>query len=282
MDRRRFLQLSAGAVAMSALSRCEHRSRSSVSGSVKSSKLITASDFHSTRRFVETAYGRIAYVERGTGQAALFLHGFPLNGFQWRGALERLSAYRRCVVPDFLGLGYTQLADGQSVEPNAQVAMLAALLDSLSISAADIVANDSGGAIAQLFVATHLRRVRTLLLTNCDTEPDSPPPAVLPVIELASAGRFAGEWLAPWVADKALARSEKGIVGLCYMDPTHPTDEAIDYYLGPLVSSPQRKAQTNAYAIGLAPIRWLVLSRHLSGAPCRHESSGEQPITSFR
>src|SRR5215469_2482547 len=66
------------------------------------------------------------------------------------------------------------------------------------------------------------------------------------------------------------------------MDPTHPTDEAIDYYLGPLVSSPQRKAQTNAYAIGLAPIRWLVLSRHLSGAPCRHESSGEQPITSFR
>ena len=66
------------------------------------------------------------------------------------------------------------------------------------------------------------------------------------------------------------------------MDPTHPTDEAIDYYLGPLVSSPQRKAQTNAYAIGLAPIRWLALSRHLSGAPCRHESSGEQPITSFR
>ena len=37
------------------------------------------------------------------------------------------------------------------------------------------------------------------------------------------------------------------------MDPTHPTDEAIDYYLAPLVSSPQRKTQTNAYAVGLAP-----------------------------
>jgi haloalkane dehalogenase len=253
MDRRRFLQLSAGAVAMSAFNGCVHRHGSNASGSFVSSKPITASEFHSTRRFAETAYGRIAYVERGKGKAAVFLHGFPLNGFQWRGALERLSVHRWCVVPDFLGLGYTEVAEGQSVAPNAQVAMIAALLDWLSIKTVDIIANDSGGAIAQMFVARHPERVRTLLLTNCDTEPDSPPPAVLPVIELARAGRFANEWLAPWLADKTLARSEKGIGGLCYMDPRHPTDEAIDYYLAPLVSSPQRRAQTNAYAIGLAP-----------------------------
>jgi haloalkane dehalogenase len=253
MDRRQFLRLGAGAVVISAMSGCEANHRSSVSGSVKSSKPITAAEFRLTRRFVETAYGRIAYVEQGSGQAALFLHGFPLNGFQWRGALEHLSADRLCLAPDFLGLGYTEVAAGQSLAPNAQVAMLAALLESLSIPNVDIIANDSGGAITQLFLTKHPERVRTLLLTNCDTEPDSPPPAVLPVIDLARAGKFADEWLAPWLADKRLARSEKGIGGLCYMDPTHPTDEAIDYYLAPLVSSPQRKAQTNAYAIGLAP-----------------------------
>jgi len=145
------------------------------------------------------------------------------------------------------------VAEGQSVAPGEQVSMLAALLDSLSVPTVDLIANDSGGAIAQLFVTKYPKRVRSLLLTNCDTEPDSPPPAVLPVIELARAGKFADEWLVPWVADKTLARSEKGIGGLCYMDPSHPTDEAIDCYLAPLVSSPQRKAQTNAYAIGLAP-----------------------------
>ncbi len=33
----------------------------------------------------------------------------------------------------------------------------------------------------------------------------------------------------------------------------HPTDEAIDIHLGPLVSSLYRKSQSNAYAIGLYP-----------------------------
>lgn len=123
------------------------------------------------------------------------------------------------------------------------------MLDSLSISTIDLVANDSGGAVAQLFVIRYPERVRTLLLTNCDVEPDSPPPAVLPVIEMARAGTFADTWL----ADKALARSEKGLGGMTYTYRTHPTDEAIDYYLTPLVSTPRGKAQVHAYAMGLAP-----------------------------
>jgi len=214
---------------------------------------LDAAAWSAARRFAETPFGKIAYVERGSGDAALFLHGFPLNGFQWRGALDRLSAYRRCVAPDFMGLGYSQIPDGQSLAPDAQVAMLAALLDSLSISAVDLVANDSGGAVAQLFVIRHPKRVRTLLLTNCDVETDSPPPALFPVIEMARAGTFVDKWLVPWVADKTLARSAEGLGGQTYTFRANPTDEAVDYYLAPLVSSPQRKAQVHAYAIALEP-----------------------------
>jgi haloalkane dehalogenase len=58
----------------------------------------------------------------------------------------------------------------------------------------DLVGSDSGGAIAQLFVARYPERVRTLLLTNCDVHQDSPPPAVLPVIA-ARAGTFADQIL---------------------------------------------------------------------------------------
>jgi haloalkane dehalogenase len=216
-------------------------------------KPLDAAAFHATRRFAETPFGKIAYVERGSGETALFLHGFPLNGFQWRGAIERLSGIRRCIAPDFMGLGYSEIPEGQSVAPDAQVAMLTSLLDSLSISSVDLVANDSGGAVAQLFAARHPKRVRTLLLTNCDVETDSPPPALLPVIEMARAGTFVSKWLAPWVADKTLARSAEGLGGQTYTFRANPTDEAVDYYLAPLVSSPQRKAQVHAYAIALEP-----------------------------
>src|SRR5262245_4573514 len=253
MNRREFICLTTSAIATAA--RVAGGPEWYASGCISSNsfKEISVAEFHNTRKFVGAGQGRIAYIERGHGPAALFLHGFPLNSFQWRGVLPQLSHFRRCIAPDFLALGYTEVTDGKSVAPQAQLKMLVQLLDKLSISRVDIVANDSGGAIAQLLAAHHPDRVRSLLLTNCDTEPDSPPAAVLPVIDLARAGKFADEWLVPWVADKVLARSEKGLGGQCFANPAHPTDEAIDTYLGPLVSSSGRRALTNAYAVALSP-----------------------------
>jgi haloalkane dehalogenase len=210
-------------------------------------------DYQASRKFAETSFGRIAYIERGKGPAAVFLHGFPLNSFQWRGVIPLLSSHRRCLAPDYLSMGFTEMKEGQSVAVGTQADMISALLDKLSISSVDLIANDSGGAIAQLLLVKHPQRVRTVLLTNCDAEPDSPPPAVMPIIALAKQNAFADKVLAPWLADKELARSPKGLGGLCYADSSHPTDEALEYYLGPLLSSPARKQQTNAYAVALEP-----------------------------
>jgi len=249
MNRRHFLSLAGTTMVSSVLAGSLAYGRETVSAGGKAT--LDAAAFHATRRFAKTAFGNIAYVERGAGDVALFLHGFPLNGFQWRGALERLSPYRRCIAPDFLAMGYTRVAEGQDVGPQSQVAMLVAFLDKLGITDVDLVANDSGGAVAQLLIVQHPQRVRTLLLTNCDVETDSPPAALLPVIELSKQGKFVDQWLGVWRDDKSLARSPKGIGGMCYADPAHPTDEAIDTYFGPLLSTERRKALTHAYAIAL-------------------------------
>src|SRR6186713_2111521 len=167
MDRRTFMRLAAGSLGAAALSACMPQTPA-LSRRVRtpsSNAPMDAKSFQAARRFQATRFGNIAYVEQGSGEAALFLHGFPLNGFQWRGALPRLADARRCIAPDFLGLGYTQVADGQSVAPAAQADMLAAFMDALGIDRADIVANDSGGAVAQLLLTRYPQRVRSLLLT---------------------------------------------------------------------------------------------------------------------
>jgi haloalkane dehalogenase len=248
MNRKHFLDLTAGVITSAALSACGTRG-TRPSPAATPTGPIGETAFHSMRKFAELRFGRIAYMERGSGPAALFLHGFPLNGFQWRGALERLAPYRRCIAADFMGLGYTEIPDGQNLAPGQQVEMLAALLDRLSISAVDIVGNDSGGQVAQLFVARFPSRVRTLLLTNCEVANDSPTKSFLPVIAMSHAGTFVDQVLAPMVADKRVARSPKGIGRLAYVEPTNPTDEAVNCYFAPLVSSPRRKAQCEAYAI---------------------------------
>jgi pimeloyl-ACP methyl ester carboxylesterase len=271
MDRRNFVRAAAGAaatvVAAGGTLGWVGRGMSVMPASGGGPDVIDAKAFHGMRRFAPTAFGRIAYVERGRGPAALFVHGLPLNGFQWRGALERLSTVRRCIAPDSMGLGYSEIPERQSLAPEAQAGMLAAFLDELGISDVDLVASDSGGAVAQIFVARWPERVRTLLLTNCDVHEDSPPPALLPVIEAARAGTFVDNNLVPQLRDRAAADLPTGLARCCYTTPSGLTDEAIRVYLTPLASSPRRKAQLHDYCIELARNPLLAIEPALRRSP---------------
>ncbi|MGY4395441.1 haloalkane dehalogenase [Sphingomonas sp. UYAg733] len=241
MNRRNFFGLSAGALACAALARPALAERSI--------DRFRVPEWGLNRRFLRNGFGRIAYVDEGGGDPALFLHGFPLSGFQWRASVEQLGLFYRCIVPDFMGLGATEAAEGQDLAAPAQMAMLVALLDALKVNRVHVVASDSGGAVAQLLVAHHPERVRTLLLTNCDTERQSPPPAMRPVIDLARKGLYVKQWLEPWYESRDHARAPDQFGGMCYADPRNPTDEAIEMYFGPLLSSPERARQVEELAI---------------------------------
>ena len=249
MQRRQFLTAAAGLLTLATA--CAAQAEGTPPRAEEDAKAARA--WNAGRRYLPTKFGDIAHVERGVGPVALFLHGFPLNSFQWRGAVERLSPYRRCIAPDSMGLGFTRVAAGQGVTPSDQADMLAVFLDTLGIASVDLIANDSGGAVAQIFVTRYPDRVRTLLLTNCDVEPDSPPPALQPVLALAREGTYPDQWLVPWSKDPQLARSPQGFGGMCFSDPSQPTDAAIEMYFGPLVATSASKALVNAYTLGLDP-----------------------------
>jgi len=208
--------------------------------------------FKAERKYLDLAENRIAYADRGAGPVALFLHGFPLNGYQWRGALDRLSDRRRCIAPDLMGLGYTEVSKTQDLSPQAQSAMLVALLDAMSVPSVDLIANDSGGTIAQLFAVQHPTRVRTMLLTNCDVHENSPPPQMAGSIAKARAGVY-DQKIALHLDDRAYARSASGIGGAAYMDPASFSDDALEYYFKPLVASPERRSQLNRYLAAFEP-----------------------------
>ncbi len=206
---------------------------------------------HTARRFVDTPFGRIAHMDAGRGDAVLFLHGLPLNSFQWRDSIAVLSKGRRCLAPDFLGLGNTELAIGVGCSTLEQVAMLIAFLDAKGVQDVDVIASDSGGAVAQHLVTRHPHRVRTLLLANCDTGIDYPVAVLQPVFAMARAGRFADDAVTAWQADKKICRAAEGGLGACYADPANLTDEAIDEYLLPLIASPAKKTALHAYVLAL-------------------------------
>jgi len=111
-----------------------------------------------TQRSVETASGRINYIERGKGPVALFVHGVLLNSHLWRHQLADLSDFRRCIALDLLAHGDTEIRPDQDVSVTANARMLEQFLDVVNIPQVDLVGNDSGGGIAQIFAALHPER----------------------------------------------------------------------------------------------------------------------------
>ena len=191
-----------------------------------------------SKRSVVTPSGQISYTESGTGPVALFVHGVLLNGHLWRHQLDQLSDLRRCIAVDLLAHGDTEIAVDQDVSVTANAKMLQEFLDALQIDQVDLVGNDSGGGIAQIFAALNPSRVRTLTLTDCDTHDNWPPEAFKPFLEMAAGGGLRGA-LDAMLTDKNFYRSAQAL-GPAYEHPEQLADETIETYLRPLVSSEKR------------------------------------------
>jgi len=192
----------------------------------------------STVRNVETPSGRISHVETGSGPVALFVHGVLLNKHLWRHQLAGLSDIRRCIAIDLLAHGDTEIAPEQDVSVTANAKMLKEVLDAPQIDQVDVVGNDSGGGIAQIFAALNPERVRSLTLTNCDTHDNWPPEAFKPFVEMVAGGGLS-KTLNAMLSDKSVYRSP-GALGPAYEHPETATDEDIEIYLRPHLRSEQR------------------------------------------
>jgi pimeloyl-ACP methyl ester carboxylesterase len=197
---------------------------------------MNSKQFEARKKFVDTPSGRIHYAETGTGPVALFVHGVLVNSFIWRHQLGGLADIRRCIAIDTLAHGATAVSDAQDVSSVAQATMLAQFLDALKIDTVDLVGNDGGGAVCQIFAVNNPQRVRTLTLTDCDTHDNWPPEAFQGFVDMCAAGGLR-DTLSAMVADKSVFR---GALGPCYENAAAVSDETIDAYLTPYFSGPDR------------------------------------------
>jgi len=195
-------------------------------------------EFEAARQFADTPAGRIAYVEKGNGPVALFLHGRLLNGYVWRHQLQELGDIRRCIAVDLLAHGATECEAGENVSYDGQAAMIRQFLDIRQIDRVDLVANDSGTAIAQVFAANNPKRIRTLTLTDGDTYNNWPPVALKDFLTSVTQGGLR-QTLQTMTSRRDIFRSDKAL-GLGYEHAADITDETVDAYLKPFLSSPQR------------------------------------------
>jgi pimeloyl-ACP methyl ester carboxylesterase len=115
--------------------------------------------------------------------------------------------------------------------------MIKQFLDIRQIDRVDLVGNDGGTAIAQVFAANNPKRVRTLTLTDGDNYNNWPPAALKDFLTLVTQGGL--QTLQIMTSRRNVFRSDKAL-GLGYEHSADITDETVDAYLKPFLSSPQR------------------------------------------
>ena len=166
---------------------------------------------------VQTRSGPASYVDTGgSGRPVLFVHGVGTSSYLWRNVIGQLDGERRCVAFDLPQHGYTPATPDQDFTLPGLARFVADCCDALELTGFDMVANDTGGAVTQVFAAGHAERLHTLTLTNCEAHDNVPPKALLPAVLLARMGLLAR--LAPRLMPHDNPRTPKRMYGRTYQD----------------------------------------------------------------
>src|SRR5438105_10415433 len=128
------------------------------------------------RRTVDVSAGTIEYRECGIGRPVVFVHGVGVNGDLWRAVAPGIAAGYRCIAPDLpLGSHRHPLRGDADLSLPGLSRIVAEFIEALDLDDVAIVANDTGGAIAQWMVGHDAERIGQLVLTSCDAFEKFPP-----------------------------------------------------------------------------------------------------------
>lgn len=128
----------------------------------------------------------MAYVDVGTGDSIVFLHGNPTYSYIWRNVIPHVEQRGRCIAPDLVGMG----GSGKLPEsgPDRYTYFehreyLFSLLDSLDIGDnVTLVLHDWGGALGFDWARHNPERIKGLVFMEPMLTPltwaQMPPPAI--------------------------------------------------------------------------------------------------------
>jgi pimeloyl-ACP methyl ester carboxylesterase len=108
---------------------------------------------------------KIHYLEAGSGQPVIFLHGLGGDGSRWAPNIGPLSADFRVIAPDQIGFG-------QSDKPLANyhsgmlAEFLAGLMKQTGVERASLVGNSMGASVATYFAVHYPQMVDKLVLVD--------------------------------------------------------------------------------------------------------------------
>ena len=175
------------------------------------------------------------YVEGGSGDPVLFLHGNPTSSYLWRNVMPHLDGVARSIAPDMVGMG-------QSDKPDLEYRLVDharyvdGFIEALGLERVTLVIHDWGSALGFHYARRHAANVKGIAFMEAIVRPvtwDEWPRTVRPLFQ---------KFRTPEVGwDLVVNKNvfvEQVLPGAIMRDLT---DQEMDAYRAPFLDLPSRK-----------------------------------------
>ena len=118
------------------------------------------------KKFIDVNGKQMAYVDEGSGDTVLFLHGNPTSSYLWRNIAPHVEDTNRIVIPDLIGMGDSEKLDGEDnsgYKYHGQYEYLTGLMDKLDLGdSIHLVIHDWGSAMGFQFARENPNRIKSI------------------------------------------------------------------------------------------------------------------------
>ncbi len=120
-----------------------------------------SADFPFESHYVEVHGSRIHYVDEGTGDPILFLHGNPTSSYLWRNIIPHVTPLGRAIAPDLIGMGKSDKPDLE-YRFFDHVKYVEGFIEKLGLKNITLVIHDWGSALGFHYASRHESNVKGL------------------------------------------------------------------------------------------------------------------------
>jgi len=106
------------------------------------------------------------YVDEGSGEPVILIHGEPTWAYLYRNFIPPLSRHFRVIAPDHMGFGKSETPSDADYTLDRHARNLGALIEELDLRDITLVMQDWGGPIGAVVTARYPERMKRFVAMN--------------------------------------------------------------------------------------------------------------------
>lgn len=114
-------------------------------------------------KYAEVYGAKMHYLEAGSGDPILLLHGIPTSSYLWRNIIPHLAPLGRCIAPDLIGFGKSDKPDIQyTIQDHIQY--LEKFIETLNLRRITLIMHDWGSVVGLDYAMRHEKNCKGLVM----------------------------------------------------------------------------------------------------------------------